>query len=62
LIDEGVRAIEEYGHNLDVTQTIAGNIGRDMFHTRVEQDMKLMGGLSEAELAPQRERLNAGFD
>lgn len=62
LIEEGVRAIEQEEYNPDVTHTIAGNIGRDMFHNRVEQDMKLMGGLSEAELAPHRERLKAGFD
>ncbi len=62
LIEEGVRAVEHEEHNSDVTRTIAGTIGRDMFHTRVDQDMKLMGGLNETELAPHRERLKEGFD
>lgn len=62
LIDEGMQAIEDEKHDKQLTQTIAGNIGREMFETRVNQDMKLMQGLPAAQLAPHLERLKAGFD
>lgn len=62
LIDEGLEAVARERPNPNVSRTIAGNIGRDMFHTRVEQDMKLLGGLSETELAPHRDRLKEGFN
>lgn len=62
LIDEGMEAIVNEEHNPDVTQTIASSIGRNMFDTRVNQDMKILGGLDEETLAPHRERLKAGFD
>ncbi|HEX4842074.1 MAG TPA: hypothetical protein VFV57_00255 [Limnobacter sp.] len=62
LIDEGIEAIQEEEKNPDTTQSIAKQIGLDMFNTRINQDMKLLGGLEEQDLAPHRERLKAGFD
>lgn len=62
LIDEGVRAIEDLQGDEKVAKEVTSQIGRSMFHTRVNQDMKLRGGIPEAELEPHRERLQAGFD
>ncbi|HEX4917955.1 MAG TPA: hypothetical protein VFV43_08680 [Limnobacter sp.] len=62
LIQEGVQAIPEQERNPDTAQTIASQIGRNMFDARVDQDMKLRGGIPETELATHRERLQAGFN
>lgn len=64
LIDESIqaqRALPDSENNEANAEAIASKIGKEMFGTRVKQDMHLLGGLNQAELTPHFERLKAGF-
>ncbi|MBU0784330.1 MAG: hypothetical protein KJ798_07955 [Gammaproteobacteria bacterium] len=63
LVDEGLQAIQEIEKN----EKISGNdetitdLGQNMFQTRLKNDLNRLGGISETDIAPHRERLKTGF-
>ncbi|MCR2745355.1 hypothetical protein [Limnobacter parvus] len=62
LIEEGIEAIPAAQRNSDAQNNAIGAIGQNMFEARINQDLKRLGGLTEAEIAPHRERLKVGFN
>lgn len=61
LIDEGRQAIPESERTPETMDQMATTIGQQMFVNRVNHEMKRLGGMSEMEVAPHRERLSTGF-
>lgn len=63
LVDEGLQAIQEIEQNDKIVgnDDIITDIGQNMFSSRLKNDLNRLGGISEADIAPHRERLKTGF-
>lgn len=63
LVDEGLQAIQAFEKNKEITgnDNVITNIGQNMFSTRLKNDLNRLGGISEADIEPHRERLKTGF-
>jgi hypothetical protein len=63
LVDEGLQAIQAFENNREIAghDDVITNIGQNMFSSRLKNDLSRLGGISEADIAPHRERLKTGF-